>query len=82
MMRWRSYMGMPVSTYDASAICQDPNLFLPKADSKDPVVPVCHHHTHLCHLALLSNSIKPWPMTDTDNNNKGNDDDNNKDNGN
>jgi hypothetical protein len=30
-------------TYDASAMCQDPNLFLPEADSKDPVVPVCHH---------------------------------------
>jgi hypothetical protein len=45
MMRWRSYMGMPVLTYDASAIRQDPNLFLPEADSKDPVVPVCHHFT-------------------------------------
>jgi hypothetical protein len=46
MMRWRSYMGMPVLTYDASAICQDLILFLPEAeDSKDPVVPVCHHHT-------------------------------------
>jgi hypothetical protein len=45
MMRWRSYVGMPVLTYDASAMCQDPDLFLPEADSKDPVVPVCHHHT-------------------------------------
>jgi hypothetical protein len=45
MMRWLSYVGMPVLTYDASAICQDPNLFLPKADSKDWVVPVCHHRT-------------------------------------
>jgi hypothetical protein len=45
MMHWLSYMGMPVLTYDASAKCQDPNLFLPEADSKDPVVPVCHHHT-------------------------------------
>jgi hypothetical protein len=44
MMRWRSYMGMPVLTYDASAMCQDPNLFLLEADLKDPVVPVCHHH--------------------------------------
>jgi hypothetical protein len=45
MMHLRSYMGMPVLTYDASAIHQDPNLFLPEADSKDPVVPVCHHNT-------------------------------------
>ncbi len=45
MMRWHSYKGMPVLTYDASAMCQDLNLFLPEADSKDPVVPVCHHHT-------------------------------------
>jgi hypothetical protein len=46
MMRWRSYVGMPVLTYyDASAMRQDPDLFLLEADSKDPVVPVCHHHT-------------------------------------
>jgi hypothetical protein len=45
MMRWQSYVGMPVLTYDASAIHRDPNLFLPEADSKDPVVPVCHYHT-------------------------------------
>jgi hypothetical protein len=45
MMRWLSYVGMPVSTYDMSAICQDPNLFLLEADSKDLVVPVCHHRT-------------------------------------
>jgi hypothetical protein len=45
MMCWGSYVGMPVLTYDASAICQDPNLFLLEADLKDPVVPVCHHHT-------------------------------------
>jgi hypothetical protein len=45
MMRWRSYVGMPVSTYYASAICQDLNLFLQEADLKDPVVPVSHHHT-------------------------------------
>jgi hypothetical protein len=44
MMRWRSYVDKPVLTYGASAICQDPNLFLLEADSKDPVVPVCHHH--------------------------------------
>jgi hypothetical protein len=38
---------MLVLTYDASAMCQcqDPNLFLPEADLKDPVVPVSHHHT-------------------------------------
>jgi hypothetical protein len=41
---WRSYVGMPVLTYEASAIRQDPNLFLPEADSKDLVVPVCHQH--------------------------------------
>jgi hypothetical protein len=45
MMPWLSYVGMPVLTYGASAMYQDPNLFLPAADSKDPVVPVCHHCT-------------------------------------
>jgi hypothetical protein len=45
MMRWLFYMGMPVLTYDASAMCQDPNLFLPKTDLKDPLVPVCHRCT-------------------------------------
>jgi hypothetical protein len=45
MMHWLSYMGMPVLIYDGSAMHQDPNLFLPEADLKDPVVPVCHHHT-------------------------------------
>jgi hypothetical protein len=45
MMHWLSYVGMLVLIYDMSAICQDPNLFLLEADSKDPVVPVCHHHT-------------------------------------
>jgi hypothetical protein len=45
MMRWLSYKGMPILTYDPSAIHQDPNLFLLEADSKDPVVPVCHHLT-------------------------------------
>ena len=40
-----SYMGMLVSTYDASAIRQDPNLIHLEADSKDPVVLVCHRHT-------------------------------------
>ncbi len=42
---WHSYVGILVLTYDASAICQDLNLFLPEADSKDPVVLVCHQHT-------------------------------------
>ncbi len=41
----RSYVGMLVLTYDAPAIHQDPNLFLPEVDSKDPVVSVCHQHT-------------------------------------
>jgi hypothetical protein len=45
MIRWLSYVGMLVLAYDASAICQDPNLFLPEEDSKDPVVPACHHCT-------------------------------------
>jgi hypothetical protein len=44
MMRQRSYVGMLVLTYDVSAIHQDPNLFLLGADSKNLVVPVCHHH--------------------------------------
>jgi hypothetical protein len=54
MMRWHSYMGMPVLIYDASAMCQDPNLFLPEADLKDPVVPVCQHHTLA--ISYLANS--------------------------
>jgi hypothetical protein len=45
MMCWLSYVGMLALTYDASAIYQDLNLFLPEADSKDPVVNVCHHCT-------------------------------------
>jgi hypothetical protein len=45
MMRWLSYVGMLVLTYDVLAIHHDPNLFLPEADSKDPVVPVYHHRT-------------------------------------
>jgi hypothetical protein len=45
LMTWRSYVGMPVLTYDASAIRQDPDLFLPEADSKDLVAPLCQHHT-------------------------------------
>ncbi len=44
-MHWLTYVGIPVLTYDASAICQDPNLFLLEAGSNDPVVPVCHHRT-------------------------------------
>jgi hypothetical protein len=44
-MRWLSCVGMPVLTYDTSAIRQDPNLFLLEADLKDPVVPVYHHRT-------------------------------------
>jgi hypothetical protein len=36
---------MPVFTYDASAIRQDPNLFLLEADRKDPVVPNCQAAT-------------------------------------
>ncbi len=42
---WLSYVGTLVLTYDVSAICQDPNLFLPEADFKDLVVPVCHRRT-------------------------------------
>jgi hypothetical protein len=34
---------MPASAHDASAMCLDPNLFLPEADLKDLVMPVCHH---------------------------------------
>jgi hypothetical protein len=62
MMRLLTYVGMLVLTYDSSVNCQDPNLFLQEADSKDPVVPVCHHRTPAigylsCHLAMLNNSI-------------------------
>jgi hypothetical protein len=49
-------MGMPVLIYDASAIHQDPNLFLPEADSKDLVVPVCHQHTPA--IGYLANCAK------------------------
>ncbi len=45
MMGWHFHVGTLVLTYDVSAMCQDTNLFLPEADSKDLVVPVCHHHT-------------------------------------
>jgi hypothetical protein len=44
MMGWHSYVGISELTYEASAICQDPDLFLTETDSEDPVVPVCHHH--------------------------------------
>jgi hypothetical protein len=69
MMRWRSYVGMPVLTYDVSAICQDQNLFPLEADSKDPVVRLSPSYTGdwlfrtLHYLAILSDNIKPWPMT-------------------
>jgi hypothetical protein len=45
MMCWLFYIGMPVLTYDASAICLDLNLFLPGADLKDPVMLICHRRT-------------------------------------
>jgi hypothetical protein len=45
LMHWLSYIGMPASTHDVSAMCLDLNLFLLEVDSKDLVVPVCHHHT-------------------------------------
>jgi hypothetical protein len=54
MMCWLTYVEMPVLRYDASAICQDPNLFLLEADSKDPVVLVCHHYTPV--IGYLANS--------------------------
>jgi hypothetical protein len=41
--------------FDASAMCQDPILFLPEAYSKDPVVPVYHHHTPA--IGYLTNCI-------------------------
>jgi hypothetical protein len=44
-MRWLFYVGMSALTHDASAMCLDLNPFLPEADLKDPVVPVCQHHT-------------------------------------
>ncbi len=45
MMRWCSYVGMLVLTYDTSAICQDPDLFLLEAGLNVLVVPACYHHT-------------------------------------
>ncbi len=45
MIHSRSYVGMPVLIYDTSAMCQNLNLFLPEAELKDPMVPVCHHQT-------------------------------------
>jgi hypothetical protein len=53
MMRWLIYVGMPVLTYVVSAMCQDPNLFLPEADLKDPVVPVYHRCSPA--IGLLAN---------------------------
>jgi hypothetical protein len=52
---------MPASTHDASAMCLDLNLFLPEADSKDLVVPVCHHHTPVIGLAIQ----RIMPLSDT-----------------
>jgi hypothetical protein len=46
---------MPVQTYDASAMCQDPNLYLPEADLEDLVVPVYHNHTPA--IGYLANHI-------------------------
>ncbi len=60
-MRWLFYVGMPASTHDASAMCLDLNLFLPEADSKDLVVPVCHHHTPVIGLAIQ----RIMPLSDT-----------------
>ncbi len=54
-MCWLFYVGMPVYTYDASAMSLNPNLFLPEADLKDPVVPVCHRCTPV--IGLLANCI-------------------------
>jgi hypothetical protein len=47
------YFGMPVLTYGASTICLDPNLFFKEADSRDPVVPICHCCTPA--IVLLAN---------------------------
>jgi hypothetical protein len=44
-MFWLFCIETPVLTYGVSAICLDPNLFFMEADSRNPVVPVCHHHT-------------------------------------
>jgi hypothetical protein len=52
-MYWLFYVGKPVLTYDMSAMCLDPNLFLMEADLKDPVVPVCHPGTSA--IGLLAN---------------------------
>ncbi len=52
-MCWLFHIGMVVLTYDASAMCLDLNLFFSEADSKDPVVPVCHRHTPA--IGLLAN---------------------------
>jgi hypothetical protein len=51
-MCWLYYIGMPVMAYGASAICLDPNMFI-EADSRDPVVPVCHHSTPA--IGILAN---------------------------
>jgi hypothetical protein len=54
LMRWLFYIGMSASTHDASAMCLDPNQFLPEADSKDQVALVCHYHTPV--IGYLANS--------------------------
>jgi hypothetical protein len=54
LMCWLFCIEMPVLTYGVSAICLDPNLFFMEADSRDPVVPVCHCHTPA--IGILTNS--------------------------
>jgi hypothetical protein len=67
MMRWRSYVEMPVSTYDVSTMCQDPNLLDRFKRSGGACLSPSYISDWLFsesrHLAILSNSIKPWPMT-------------------
>jgi hypothetical protein len=57
LMHWLFYVGIPGLTYDASAMCLDPILFLLEADSKDPVMPVCHRHTSA--IGFLANRAIP-----------------------
>jgi hypothetical protein len=69
-MHWLFYIGMPALTHDESVMYLDPNLFLLKADSKrsggaclSPSYTGDWLFSELHHLAILSDSIKPWPMT-------------------
>ncbi len=71
-MHWNFYVGMPASTHDASAMCLDLNSeSVPSGSRFERSGGACLSPSYtgdwlfskLRHLAILSDSIKPWPMT-------------------